>query len=166
MTLSNTTTSISQIEAPAPALLLTLPPSANASSTRPVAEPSPTASPEPAQSAPLTEVEFTLRTEIADGRMLYVGAGGDIEGIVSPDLLVSPGTTVRVILVNDDGISHDLFFPDFGAQSATIGRKGETTEVTFTAPSDYPAGAYVYYCTRPGHRESGQEGWLIVKQAE
>jgi nitrite reductase (NO-forming) len=105
-------------------------------------------------------------TKFEAGRMLYIGVGGDVEGLVSPDLVVTPGTIVRAILVDDDGISHNLYFPDFEAQSATIGRKGQTTEVTFTIPGDYPAGAYVYYCTRPGHRQAGQEGRLIVKQAE
>lgn len=157
---ADTVTSSTAI-APSPAALKPASPPIAAPATTPRAEPTPTPSPEPTQARP-TQVEFTLLTKFEVGRMLFVGVGGDIEGIVSPDLVVSPGTVVRVILVNGDGIAHDVFFPDFDAQSEVIGRKEETTEVTFTVPEEYAEGTYVYYCTRPGHREAGQEGWLIV----
>lgn len=158
---ADTVDSSTPIASPSPALKAASPPVAAPSAT-PQAEPTPTPSPEPTKPVHRTQVEFTLLTKFETGRMLYVGAGGDIEGIVSPDLVVSPGTTLHVTLVNGDGIAHDLFFPDFDAQSEVIGRKDETTEVTFTVPEEYAEGAYVYYCTRPGHREAGQEGWLIV----
>jgi nitrite reductase (NO-forming) len=124
--------------------------------------PTPTSSPTP--SSPLAQQEFTLRTEFRDGKMIYVGVGGDIEGVVNPTLVVAPGTMVRAILVNGDGIIHDLFFPDFDARTDEVGRKGQTAEVTFTVTTDQ-IGTYVYYCTLPGHREAGQEGQFIVSDS-
>ena len=34
-------------------------------------------------------VRFRLRTELAEGKMAFVGAGGDIEGVVNPTLRVA-----------------------------------------------------------------------------
>lgn len=130
--------------------------------TQPVFEPTPTSVPEPAATEPPARVEFTLRTVFRDGKMLYEGVGGDIDGLVNPDLIVAPGTVVRAILVNGDGMTHDLFFPDFDAHTDKIGRKEQRTEVTFTVSDQ--AGTYVYYCTLPGHRRAGQEGRLIVDE--
>lgn len=118
--------------------------------------------PAPTEPVPLGELTITLRTEFRAGRMLFVGAGGDVDGVVSPQLIVAPGALVRVILVNDDGMAHDIYFPDFDAQSEAVERKGETTEIIFTIPADQSSGDYVYYCTKPGHRQAGQEGWLTV----
>lgn len=128
-------------------------------------EPLPSSSPPVTVAPAVAEIEFTLRTQYEAGRMLYVGVGGDIDGIVSPDLVVPPGALVHVTLVNGDGILHDLFFPDFAAQSAAIGGKKQSAEVAFTVSAEQ-RGSYVYYCTFPGHREAGQEGWLFVEPAE
>lgn len=38
---------------------------------------------------------------------------------------------------------------------------GETTEITFTAPSE--PGEYTYLCTFPGHYQAGMKGTLIVE---
>jgi plastocyanin len=130
--------------------------------TRP--QPSATPTPEPTVAAPLIEVVFTLRTVFEGGRMLFVGEGGDIDSVVSPDLIVAPGTRVQMVLVNGDGISHDITFPDFGAQSGKVSRRGKSVEIVFTVPAEQGAGAYVYYCTLPGHREAGQKGWLMVEE--
>lgn len=120
------------------------------------------ATPEPTPTAAPAEATFTLRTIFQDGRMLYKGVGGDIDGVINPTLVVAPGTTVRAILVNGDGMTHDLYFPDFEVKAAEVGRKGQTAEVTFLVTADQ-SGTYVYYCTLPGHRQSGQEGQFIVR---
>ena len=46
-------------------------------------------------------VRFRLRTELADGKLAFVGIGGDIEGVVNPTLRVVEGVVVQVGLVND-----------------------------------------------------------------
>lgn len=134
-----------------------------APSETPQVKPSPTPISSLTPSVPPDQQEFTLRTDFRDGKMIYVGVGGDIEGVVNPTLVVAPGTMVRAILVNGDGITHDLFFPDFDARTAEIGRKEQTAEVTFTVTADQ-VGTFVYYCTLPGHREAGQEGQFIVSE--
>ena len=48
-------------------------------------------------------VTFTLRSGVAEGRMVYIGAGGDIEGKVNPTLTVHEGETVQVTLINGEG---------------------------------------------------------------
>lgn len=112
--------------------------------------------------ASLATIEFTLQTDIQDGRLIYMGIGGEIDGVTNPDLVVQPGAFVRVTLVNGDGMAHDLYLPDFDAKTALIFSKGDTTELTFTV-GENQTGTYVYYCTQPGHRQAGQEGKLIVE---
>lgn len=104
-------------------------------------------------------LEYTLITAEADGRMVYIGLGGEIDGLVNPDLKANPGDTVRLIMINGDGILHDLALPDLDAQSEAISKKDDQTEVVFTVT---PAGEYAYFCTLPGHRQAGMEGRLLV----
>jgi nitrite reductase (NO-forming) len=106
-------------------------------------------------------VEFTLRTSAEKGKLAYVGTSGDIDSVVNPDLTVQPGTVVRIILENGDGMPHDLFLPDFNVKTDYVSKIGEKTEIVFEV-GDMQPGSYVYYCTVPGHRQAGQEGRLIV----
>lgn len=106
-------------------------------------------------------VEFTLQTIVNDGGLAYIGIGGEIDGVVNPDLIVASGDTVRIILLNGDGMPHDLFLPDFDAKTSYVSKIGDQTEITFEVGEMQP-GTYVYYCTVPGHRQAGQEGKLIV----
>jgi len=108
-------------------------------------------------------VEFTLQTIAENGKLLYIGVGGDIDGIVNPDLVVQPGAVVRIILINGDSMTHDLFLPDFNAKTEYVRKIGDQTELVFEAGAMQP-GTYVYYCTLPGHRKAGQEGKLIVEE--
>ena len=110
-------------------------------------------------------VEFTLRTIAENGKLLFVGVGGDIDGILNPDLLVPRGAVVRIVLINGDSMPHDLFLPDFDAKTEYVKKIGEQTEIVFEV-SDMQPGSYVYYCTVPGHRQAGQEGKLIVESSE
>lgn len=104
------------------------------------------------------EQVFTLRTGVADGRLVYIGVGGAIDGVVNPDLTVRSGERVRIDIVNGDGISHDLALPDLARQTP-LGTEGRTVGVTFTAHS---SGVYPYLCTVAGHRQAGMEGRLVV----
>lgn len=106
-------------------------------------------------------VSFTLETIANEGKLAYLGIGGDIDGVVNPDLIVQPGSVVKITLVNGDGMPHDLFLPDFDAKTAYVTKIGGQTELVFEV-GDVQPGTYVYYCTVPGHRQAGQEGKLIV----
>ena len=109
----------------------------------------------------LTVIEFTLRTLVKKGNLLYIGVGGEIDGVINPDLVVPPGAVVHLILLNGDGMQHDLFLPDFDARTAFVSKIGQSAEITFDTGDKQP-GAYAYYCTVPGHRQAGQEGKFIV----
>ena len=43
---------------------------------------------------------FTLRTGIAQGRMVYIGVGGDIDGQVNPTLTIYEGELIQINLIN------------------------------------------------------------------
>jgi nitrite reductase (NO-forming) len=105
--------------------------------------------------------EFTLKTAMADGQMVFIGVGGEIDGVINPSLTVRQGETVRIVLVNDDGMLHDLAIPDLNAQTSMTTSKGQNANVVFEV---HRWGEYVYYCTVSGHRQAGMEGKLIVSE--
>jgi nitrite reductase (NO-forming) len=108
-------------------------------------------------------VRFRLRTELAEGKMAFVGMGGDIEGIVNPTLRVAAGDIVQVGLVNNDGIEHDVVFPDFKAGTDRVNRKGASSVTVFRADK---GGEFAYFCSLPGHRQAGMEGKINVGGAK
>lgn len=111
----------------------------------------------------MVDAEFALKTIAEGGKLLFIGVGGDIDGIINPDLIVRPGSVVRIILINGDGMVHDLFIPDLDEKTDYVRKIGEQAEITFET-GDIQPGPYVYYCTLPGHRKAGQEGKLIVRE--
>jgi nitrite reductase (NO-forming) len=104
-------------------------------------------------------VRFRLRTELAEGKMAFVGVGGEIEGVVNPTLRVGQGDVVQVALVNNDGIEHDVTFPEFKAATDRVNRKGASSVTAFRADQ---AGEFAYFCSLPGHRQAGMEGKIAV----
>ena len=113
--------------------------------------------------AAMADVSFTLRTEIADGKLVFVGEAGSIKGQVNPELRVAEGAVVQITLVNGDGALHDIAVPDFGAQSDQLAGKGSATTIVFRATK---AGTFEYWCTLPGHKAAGMVGKLIVGDVE
>ena len=105
------------------------------------------------------DAEFRLETAMREGNMVYVGVGGEIDDMVNPDLSVNSGETVRVVIINGDGMSHDFAVPDLNVQTPLVVTKEQTTAVTFEASE---IGGFDYYCTVSGHRQIGMEGKLIV----
>lgn len=105
------------------------------------------------------DVTFTLRTDIAEGKLVFVGQSGDIKGKVNPDLKVKEGAVVQINLVNGDGAIHDIAVPDFGADSDNISGKGASTAIVFRAGKK---GEFKYICTLPGHVAAGMIGKLVV----
>jgi nitrite reductase (NO-forming) len=110
---------------------------------------------------PAVDAEFTLKTALLEGSMAFVGVGGRIHGIANPDLIVRSGDTVRIVIVNGDGVPHDFAIPALGAQTALVTTKGQTTDVTFEASE---IGEFEYYCAVSGHRQMGMTGKLIVRE--
>lgn len=106
------------------------------------------------------DVAYTLKTAMADGRMVYVGAGGAIEGVPNPELPAQPGDRIQLTLVNGDSMMHDLAIPELGGKSEMTMKLGDQVTVTVEASQ---TGTFVYYCTVPGHRQAGMEGKLVVR---
>lgn len=102
---------------------------------------------------------YTLKTSIVQGKMSFVGVGGEIDAIVNPDLTAAPGDTIRIVLTNKDGIPHDFSIPQMKVHSSLLSGKEKSTEMVFTVNKD---GNFPFYCTVAGHREAGMEGKLVV----
>ena len=118
------------------------------------------------EAAPTTlqpNAEFTLKTIAENGKLLYIGVGGEIDGIINPDLVVPQGAVVRITLINGDGMVHDLFIPDLDEKTEYVRKLGEQKEIIFEIGNLQP-GSLVYYCTLPGHRKAWQEGKLIIEE--
>ncbi len=110
-----------------------------------------------------TYADFELVTGSADGKLVYIGVGGEIDGVVNPEIHVPAGSTVRITLVNGDGMAHDLIVPEFDAQTAMVRSKDDTAPIEFLVDATQ-VGTYAYYCTVPGHRQAGQEGIFTVDE--
>lgn len=91
--------------------------------------------------------------------MVFVGVGGEIDGLVNPDLEVQSGETVSVVLESGDGIPHDFSIPELDIQSQLVTGKSATTDIVFKLQEQ---GDLTYFCTVPGHRQAGMEGRLII----
>ena len=97
---------------------------------------------------PIADVTFSMRTEIANGQMVFIGNAGAIKDVVNPDLRVAEGTVVAITITNNDGAMHDIAVPEFGAQSDQVVGVGAATTIGFRATK---SGTFEYICTSPGH---------------
>jgi nitrite reductase (NO-forming) len=100
-----------------------------------------------------------LRSGIAEGRMVYIGVGGAIDGKVNPILTASEGQVVQLTLINGEGAEHDIVFPDQNTKSPRVTGKGSSTTIAFRASK---AGDFIYFCSVPGHQLAGMQGQFIV----
>ncbi|XLZ71999.1 copper-containing nitrite reductase [Massilia sp. SR12] len=109
------------------------------------------------------DVTFTLRTDIADGKLVFVSDAGDSKGKANPTLRVPLGAVVQINLVNGDGAIHDISVPDFKTKSNQLKDKGASTAIVFKADKK---GEFTYICSLPGHVAAGMIGKLIVGDVE
>lgn len=111
-------------------------------------------------------VEFTLHGGIGANGFQFVGVGGDIDGVVNPDLNVKVGDVVKVTVISD-GMPHDFAIDALEVKSDVASVAEEGVSVIFTVTE---AGEYIYYCTTPGHALPdvgvGMFGNFIVAAAE
>src|SRR6476661_6990546 len=105
------------------------------------------------------DVTYTLRTDIADGKLVFVGETGVIKGKVNPQLSVPEGAVVQINLVNGDGATHDITVPDFQTKSNELKEKGASTAIVFKADKK---GEFTYICSLPGHVQAGMIGKIVV----
>jgi nitrite reductase (NO-forming) len=109
------------------------------------------------------KVAYSLKTGLDGGRMIYIGMGGDIEGVINPRLEAKVGDIVTIKLMSGEGAEHNLVIPDFNVDSGRVVGQGKTASVTFGV--DRP-GSFSYFCDLPGHREVGMEGVFEVAGEE
>lgn len=100
-------------------------------------------------------LEYVLKTATIDGKMVYIGVGGGIDGVQNPVLIATTGDMVKITLTSGDGTEHDISFPDFNATSEHVVGKGSSKSITFLVDK---GGSFSYFCTLPGHREAGMAG--------
>lgn len=105
------------------------------------------------------DITITLRTAIAEGKLVFVGERGAIADMVNPDLKVPEGAVVQINLINGDGATHDIAIPEFHAQSDQISGVNAATAIVFRASK---SGVFEYLCTLPGHKAAGMFGKIIV----
>jgi nitrite reductase (NO-forming) len=140
-------------------------PAATAAQQAPAATAVPPQAAPPASAVPgsnyVPGLRYTLRSGIAEGRMVFIGVGGSIDGQVNPLLSAAEGQVVQVTLINGEGAEHDIVFADQGpaGSSSHIVGKGASTSIAFVASK---AGDYLYYCSVPGHRLAGMEGKFLI----
>jgi nitrite reductase (NO-forming) len=103
-------------------------------------------------------VEYSLVSDLSDGKMVFVGKGGGIEGQVNPDLRAELGDTVRIHLSSGEGAMHNLYIDEFNAHSADFMGADQVT-LEFVAAQE---GTFTYYCAIPGHKQIGMAGTFIV----
>ncbi len=131
----------------------------------PAPAPAPVAATPPVSAVPgsgyVPGLRYTLRSGIAEGRMVFIGVGGSIDGQVNPLLSAAEGQVVQITLINGEGAEHDIVFADQGpaGTSSHIVGKGASTSIAFVASK---AGDYLYYCSVPGHRLAGMEGKFLI----
>lgn len=137
--------------------------SAVAQTSPPAPAAQPGAQAQPNATAPIPayvpDARYTLRSGIAEGRMVYIGVGGAIDGKVNPVLTAAEGQVVQLTLINGEGAEHDIVFPDQDAKSPRVTGKGASTTIAFRAVK---SGDFVYFCSVPGHRQAGMEGQFTV----
>jgi nitrite reductase (NO-forming) len=103
-------------------------------------------------------VHYYLKSALQEGKMVFLGEGGAIDGVANPILSANVGDVIEIHLSSGEGAEHDISFPDFDVTSAKVGA-GKPAMLTFTADK---AGEFTYFCTVPGHRQAGMEGKLQV----
>jgi nitrite reductase (NO-forming) len=108
---------------------------------------------------PRPDVRFTLRTDIAEGKLVFISESGPTTGQVNPDLKVPENSVVLISVINGDGALHDIAVPEFGAQSEHVQGKGAAAAIVFRASKK---GVFEYLCTLPGHKAAGMFGKIIV----
>jgi nitrite reductase (NO-forming) len=134
------------------------PPAQTVQQTQQTQQPSPPAS-AGSTNAYIGEARYTVRSGIAEGRMVYIGVGGAIDGQINPVLAAVEGQMVQIILHNGEGAEHDIVFLDQDARSQRITGRGASTSMSFRAGR---SGDFVYFCDVPGHRLAGMEGKFLV----
>jgi nitrite reductase (NO-forming) len=111
------------------------------------------------QAADVHKVNYSLKSDLRDGKMVFVGTGGDIDGQVDPTLKADVGDEVTIHLTSGEGAEHNISLPDFSAESPRVQGAGHATSVSFLVDK---AGTFTYFCNVPGNEDAGMKGSFVV----
>lgn len=104
--------------------------------------------------------QYTLTTALQDGIPVFLGVGGEINGVVNPKLYAEAGQMVTITLINGGEGRHQIVIPDLNAKTDVVEKKGETTLVTFQVP-DSP-GELEYRDGNRAYEALGMKSVLVV----
>lgn len=104
-------------------------------------------------------VSYELKSAMQDGKMVFVGMGGSIDGVVNPTLQAKVGDIVSLTLMSGEGAEHNFALPDLNVDSPHVLGQGKTITVTFGVDH---AGTFPYFCSLAGHRQAGMEGQFVA----
>jgi plastocyanin len=106
---------------------------------------------------PPASASATPQAEVAESDIRVTVEAVDI-AFTESELTIPADTDVTIELINNGLAPHDLAIEDTEYKTPLVDG-GESATVTV----NLPAGEYTYYCTVPGHRQSGMVGTLIVQ---
>jgi nitrite reductase (NO-forming) / hydroxylamine reductase len=113
-----------------------------------------------AAQADIVNTEYVLTTAVQNGFPVFLGVGGEINGVPNPELHAFPGETIRVTLVNGGDSAHQIVVKSLKAKTGVVREKGATTSVTFRMP-DNPA-VLEYEDGITAYASVGMKGNLVV----
>jgi plastocyanin/mono/diheme cytochrome c family protein len=128
----------------APPLYPTVPPPADAGGDEGASEGQPDASPS---------------ADAANGDAAVTVEAQDPYSWSTTEITVKPGDTIAV--VPSGGLEHDFVVDELGINEPLPA--GSSDAIMVTIPEDAEPGEYTFYCSVPGHRESGMEGTLTIE---
>lgn len=71
-----------------------------------------------------------------------------------------PGQTLKIKLVNEGSVSHNLHIDGMDAKTETI-QTGNSDTLTLTVPKDRDS--IRFYCKVPGHEQAGMVGEIVIE---
>jgi plastocyanin len=106
------------------------------------------------------EEEHAAKAPRATGRTLDLAAdpGGALRFDKTRAAVLSG--RVKITLTNDSTVQHNVTIAE---GSRSLGATKTVTESTDSVSLQLAAGDYVFFCSVPGHRQSGMEGTLSVQ---
>lgn len=97
----------------------------------------------------------------APGETLDVTSPADGSLVFDPDGLEAQAGVITLAYENPSPVPHSIAIED--DQGQTLDESETVTNAGTDAGAELAPGEFVYYCTVPGHRESGMEGTLTVR---
>lgn len=107
---------------------------------------------------------YVLTTGFENGKLVYLGVGGEINGEINPVLHARPGQTLTVMLINGGEGEHVIEFPDLHAASKPVTQQGQTTMLTLIVPNEEVD--LTYLDSIANHAEIGMKGILRVSEED